>query len=252
MRLTALILILTSALLPAGDSSERAIREMVTDSPWAREASVTIKGDGGALGTALTGSAGSIGGDAIAATAAVPTIIVRWESAAPVCEACAKGGLEKYFFSCYSKIMYLSGLSAKFVELSRAFYILTMSNYPKQPSAGDGDAPQHSAAANAQHWSGWRRGCNTWTLLRRKGKAPLLPAKVLILPAAGPALLPVILFSRRRASPLMTRKSLSNRTGSWCNRQVEIQPACEEDVQRQTGTVILRGGPPSHAACPRK
>src|SRR5437762_3446879 len=158
-------LTLTATVLAAGQhrtagkpwqSPERSIRQMVTDSPWAREANVTIKGDGGALiATAsgpfgqASGESGERGGATAAGIPAVPKIVVRWDSAAPVCEACARGGLERYLFSCYSKLMYLSGLSAKFDELSKGFYILSMSNYPKSPLGRDGDAPQHSGASNA-------------------------------------------------------------------------------------------------------
>src|SRR4051794_15481190 len=134
----------------AGNSaewSERQIRQIVTNSPWAREASVTTRSgmgahDAGPSGTDPGGTANERtdrnperlnGGEGAmnVATPAMPNIIVRWDSAAPVCEACAHGGLERYLFSCYSKLMYLSGLSANFDKLSKAFYLLTMSNYPK-------------------------------------------------------------------------------------------------------------------------
>src|ERR1700688_1948884 len=193
----------------SGQWSEREIRELVTDSPWAKEANVTTKGTDGTLpGTASgpfggvssesgeTGPASRIGGGSATAGAipAAPNIIVCWDSAAPVCEACAQGGLKIYLFSCYSKLMYLSGLSARFDELSKAFYILSMSNYPKPPLGRDGDAPQHSAASNAALERMGQRLQQT-TFIRRKGKAPLRPDKVLVLPA-GHALLPVVFFPR--------------------------------------------------------
>ena len=213
----------------SGQWSEREIREVVTNSPWAREANVTTMGTVGTLvGTASgpfggvvssesgeMGPAGRIGGASATAGGipAAPNIIVRWDSAAPVCEACAQGGLKTYLFSCYSKLMYLSGQSAKFDELSKAFYILSMSNYPKPPSGRDGDAPQHSAASNAALERMGQRIQQT-TFIRRKGKAPISPAKVLVLPA-GHALLPVVFFPGPAASHLRTRKSLSNRMARW-------------------------------------
>jgi hypothetical protein len=196
MRLRNILTVtLTASLLPAADYSERATREMVTDSPWAREANVTIKGNDVMLVGRETGPVGQIGRDAATdAVPAIPRIIIRWESAAPVCEACARGGLERYLFSCYSKLMYLSGLSEKFNELSRTFYILSMSNYPKPPLGRDGDAPQHSPASNAALERMGER-LQQATFIRRKGKAPLRPTKALVLPA-GQALLPVIFFPR--------------------------------------------------------
>jgi hypothetical protein len=221
-RRNLLTLTLTATVLAAGQhrtagkpgqSPERSIRQMVTDSPWAREANVTIKGDGGALIGMASGPFGQNGGESgdRGGIPAVPKIVVRWDSAAPVCEACARGGLERYLFSCYSKLMYLSGLSAKFDELSKAFYILSMSNYPKPPLGRDGDAPQHSAASNAALERMGER-LRQATLIRRKGKAPLRPAKALVLPA-GEALLPVIFFTRKDNITLEDREVLFESEG---------------------------------------
>src|SRR5215472_17269858 len=132
--------------------SASEVRQMVTDSPWAREALVRPANQ-------AMGSAGPtpslIGPDPDQAAAArlageppsaAPRILVRWESALPVYEACARGGMEQPFSSCVSKVLYLSNLGGKFEQLSRNFYILSMSGYPALPAD---NAPQHSEAANA-------------------------------------------------------------------------------------------------------
>jgi hypothetical protein len=66
-----------------------------------------------------------------------------------VAEACAKGGLGTDLFSCIFKLFYLSGLSSKFEDLSKEFYIVSMSNYPKMLAPRLEEAPQHSASATA-------------------------------------------------------------------------------------------------------
>src|SRR6202035_1592681 len=157
-------------------------KRMVTDSPWAREASVHVRGGaipgvetrplGGGLdqpGTAVTGRAG---GDSLTAA---PQILVRWDSAAPVYQACSKGGMERHLFSCASKLLYLSGLGKKFDELREGFYIVGMSNYPK--TLRDEEAPQHSEAANAALERMSRR-IQQATFLKRKGKSPSRPVHV--------------------------------------------------------------------------
>jgi hypothetical protein len=91
--------------------------------------------------------------------------------------------------------LYLSDLGSKFDELSREFYIVSMSNYPNTASAGqDGSAPQHSAAANtALERLGGR--LQQATFLKLAAKAALRPSRVAALPA-GRVLLVVFFFPR--------------------------------------------------------
>ena len=171
--------------------SDTQIRKIVTDSPWAKEAIVSFKGNATLSVKSRGGPAGRLAAEAsdpasgepprpnnaagmgpdifTDSGSAPPPIVVRWESARPVCEACARGGMDRFLFSCTSKILYLSDLERKFDELSQAFYILSMSNYP---NAGHGsDPPQHSAAAAAILERMGRR-IQQSTFLKRTGKSP--------------------------------------------------------------------------------
>jgi hypothetical protein len=224
-------LLVVTALLPAADFwavrepsqwSQQEIKRMVTDSPWAKDAHVTVMGDSGAMvDGAKRNQRGSMDGDppfsgsgarsdmgggrdrldggvAVSGAPVVPHLVVRWESALPVTEACAKGGLEKDLFSCTSKLFYLSGLSSKFEDLSKEFYIVSVSSYPKMlaPRLAQ-EAPQHSAGATAaleqmgQH-------IQQRTVIKRNGKSPFKPARVIVLPA-GRGLLLMMLFHRSEA-----------------------------------------------------
>ena len=220
MRLHAIwaVLLGTGAVLCAADFwltqdaaqwSEKQIRQMATDSPWAREANVSLKGlnlplaSRNAPGRRAPGpleeqpgvSGRPSGGYAEASDRAMPTIVVRWESATPVSEACAKGGMDPYLFSCTSKLLYLSGLAQKFTDLAREFYIVSMSNYPNLAGEGKaGDAPQHSAAANAALES-LAHSLQQTTFLRRGTKTPIQPAHAVALPA-GRVLLIIFFFPR--------------------------------------------------------
>jgi hypothetical protein len=103
--------------------------------------------------------------------------------------------MDRFLFSCTSKILYLSDLERKFEELSQAFYIVSMSNYP---SAGhSSDAPQHSAAA-AAILERMSRRIQQSTFLTRKGKSPIEPSKAVILPT-GRTLLVILFFPRTGA-----------------------------------------------------
>lgn len=180
---------------------------MVTDSPWAREALVRPANQ-------AMGSAGPtpslIGPDPDQAAAArlageppsaAPRILVRWESALPVYEACARGGMEQPFSSCVSKVLYLSNLGGKFEQLSRNFYILSMSGYPALPAD---NAPQHSEAANAA-LERMSRKIQRSTFLKRSGKKALQAERVMTLPA-GNALLVIVLFPRTELLSLADKK----------------------------------------------
>jgi hypothetical protein len=154
------------------------------------------------------GSARLDGVSAINGAPAVQHIVVRWDSAVPVSEACGKGGLEeKELFSCASKLFYLSGLSQKFEELAKEFYIVSVSNYPKRlASRRAEEAPQHSAAANAALEQMGQR-IQQRTVIKRKGKSPFKPAHVMVLPA-GRVLLLIVLFPRSEAVTLDDRQLL--------------------------------------------
>jgi len=204
MRLCA-ILVITLAAALAEDFwairqpdqwSEQEIKRIVTDSPWAREVTAHIKGSDALFDTPLAAGTPS----------PAPRIVVRWDSAVPVREACSKGGMERYLFSCASKLLFLSGLSKKFEELSKEFYIVSMSNYPNTLPAKDRDAPQHSEAANAALERLSERVQHR-TFLKRKGKDPIKPARVVTLPAGQTLLLMV--FFPRAASLTLDDKEVS-------------------------------------------
>ena len=189
------------------------IRKIVTDSPWAKEASVSFRGNGtlsvksrggpdGWLAEASNSASGEparpnntagMGPEIFTdSVSAPPPIVVRWESARPVCEACARGGMDRFLFSCTSKILYLSDLERKFEELSQEFYILSMSNYP---NLGRGsNPPQHSAAAAAILERMSSRIQQT-TFLKCTGKSPIEPSRAVILPT-GRTLLVILFFPR--------------------------------------------------------
>lgn len=205
--------------LEARQWAEPDIKKMVTSSPWAKQASVRVHGEGpisDAYRSPNVGTPPSIGEQGVENRAeerlrtgrsegqrgsSEPWMVVRWDSAAPVREACASGGFERYLFSCYSKLMYLSGQSSKFQELTKTFYILSLSDYPKAalPSR-DREAPQHSSQANAA-LERMGRHLQERTILKRKGNTSLLPAQVVVLPA-GQTLLVIIFFPRSAALAL--------------------------------------------------
>jgi hypothetical protein len=190
------------------EGTQSGVKHLITDSPWAKPVTLRVQGDDwegrdrrlenpGAPETpsasptrAPTGRADP---DSRPNSVARPALIVRWDSAAPVREACAKAGLQPYAFSCYSTIMFASGQADKFDALTRDFYILTVANYPRTvlPRRDQG-APQHSAEANAALERLGDR-LKTKTILKRNGKQDIVPEKVL--PAAQ-SLLEVFFFSR--------------------------------------------------------
>jgi hypothetical protein len=182
--------------------SSQEIRRMVTDSPWAREAQVRLRSE--AIDKFVTIPAARDGVEPAGTPPIVmPEILVRWDSAAPVCEACARGGMDRPLFSCVSKLLYLSSLSDKFITLQEEFYIVTMSNYPAPQGA---NAPQHSEAANAalERLSGRIQQA---TLLKRKGRNPLKPDHVAALPA-GDKLLLMVFFPRTAALSVADKEIL--------------------------------------------
>ncbi len=180
------------------------IKRLITDSPWAKPVNLGMKGEDWAeegnpsrlsnTPTAGTGPS-SMRTEGNPNSAARSQSVVRWDSSSPMRDACAKAGMEPYAFSCYSKIMLVSGQSEKFDALAKEFYILTVSNYPKDAlPRRDQDAPQHSSEANAALERLGQR-LKSKTVLRRKGKESIAPEKVLVLPA-GQSLLVVVFFSR--------------------------------------------------------
>src|SRR5579871_1639143 len=189
-RLSAAVLTIPFLLL--GQWSEPQIRNMVTDSPWAKQAKVSIRGQIDSSFDSRRGAGGAEDPNPVEAGA---PIVVRWDSALPVREACAAGGLERYLFSCYSKLLSLSDQSRKFAELAKSFYIITVADFPgNMAPARARYAPQHSDAANAALTEMGQR-LQRGTALRRKGKDPFRPDRVLVLPA-GRDFLVVAFFSR--------------------------------------------------------
>ena len=186
---------------PARWSGEE-IRRMVTDSPWAREAQVRLRAEGIDNFVTIPPARDSVD-PAGTPPSVMPEILVRWDSAAPVCEACSRGGMDRPLFSCISKLLYLSSLSEKFQKLQEEFYIVTVSNYPAPAGA---NAPQHSEAANAalERLSGRIQQA---TFLKRKGRTPFKPAHVAALPAADRLLL-MIFFPRTEALSVADKEIL--------------------------------------------
>jgi hypothetical protein len=208
--------------------SEIQIRKIVTDSPWAKEAAVSFKGNaklpvasrGGLAGRSAADASDPALGDRASnagarpevftdSSSAPPPVVVRWEAARPVCEACARGGMDRYLFSCTSKILYLSDLERKFDELAQAFYILSMSNYPNPGQRAD--PPQHSSAAAAALERMSSR-IQQSAFLKRAGKTPIEPSKVVILPA-GRALLVILFFPRSEPITLADKEVVFDSEG---------------------------------------
>ncbi|MFL6417080.1 MAG: hypothetical protein ACJ74Y_15565 [Bryobacteraceae bacterium] len=191
------------------------IKRIITDSPWAKPVLLRMNAEdwpprdsrpradsAGGMGAegapARTNPGGGIQntatGEARGSTDRLRSV-VRWDSAAPVREACARAGMESYSFSCYSKIMFVSGQAEKFDTLAKEFYILTVSDYPEDAlPRRDRDLPQHSSAANTAFERLGER-IKAKTLLKRKGKENIAPEKVIVLPA-GQTLLVIAFFPR--------------------------------------------------------
>jgi len=157
-------------LRPSDSWTAAEIKEMVTGSPWARAATVRVP-----EGTAA------------------PEIVVRWDSAAPVREACSVGGMVPHLFTCASKLLYVSGLGQKFEALRQEYYVIGVSNYPK-PARASGDPPEHSDAGDAMLAQMGRRIQHS-TFLKREGKAAVAPDQIVVLPA-GDSLLLIVFFPR--------------------------------------------------------
>src|SRR6185312_8360642 len=189
--------------------SESEFRRMVSDSPWAKDVALTVRGQSDLtfkttdpdLSDAMRGRTSIPANDAArgaarpGASAAVPHVLVRWDSAAPVLEACNLAELDKPVFTCTSKLFYLSNLTEKFDALAKQFYIVSVSNYPAElASTKTDEAPQHSAAGNAALERLGQR-IQESAVIERKNKPPLKPARVLVFPA-GRALLLMALFPR--------------------------------------------------------
>jgi len=173
-----------------GRWSGQEIMRMVTDSPWAREAHVRVRAEGMDAFVTIPTARGRVDSPGTPPIV-TPEILVRWDSAAPVCDACSRGGMDRRLVSCVSKLLYLSRLSDKFEKLQEEFYIVSMSNYPAPDGA---KAPQHSEAAIAALERLSER-IQQATFLKRKGRKPLKPARVAALPAAD-KLLVMVFFPR--------------------------------------------------------
>src|SRR5262245_46030109 len=165
---------------PPGKWSQLEIKQMVTDSPWSKRANVRWST------AAAAGRAQDI------RIPSPPEIMVRWDSAFPILEACANGGMERHLFSCVSKLLYLSGLEEKFDQLKAQYYVVGLSNYPKPPR--EAGVTEHSDAGNAALEKVSRR-IQESAFLRFKHRSAARPAHVISLPA-GQSLLVVFFFPR--------------------------------------------------------
>src|SRR5215469_805398 len=134
--------------------SELEIKQIVTSSPWAKTVNVHLPAD--TLPTSGSGPPGAGGRQDPRATkqddnessGVITHILVRWDSALPISEACSRGSnTEKDLFSCAAKLFSLSVLGKKFEEMRKGFYILSLTNYPI--TLRGKEAIQHSDAGNA-------------------------------------------------------------------------------------------------------
>lgn len=179
--------------------SEREIKQIATNSPWAKTVNVHLPAD-----TLRTSGSGPLGGggrqdpratqqDDGEASGVMSQILVRWDSALPISEACSRGSnTEKDLFSCASKLYSLSVLGTKFEEMRKSFYILSLTNYPITQHGKD--AIQHSDAGNAALERMCRRMEQT-TYLKPKGRPAFRPDHILALPW-DQALLLLVFFPR--------------------------------------------------------
>ena len=191
------------------------IKKMVTDSPWAKEAIVnaTARVSGQAAERPSGAPPGWFGAPDGAETPAIPRILVRWDSAIPVSEACDKGGLEPHLFSCVSKLWSMAGLAGKFAEYQKNFYIVSMSHYPRIRLAAS--TPEHSAAGKAALEQMGQR-LQQSTQIKRSGKAPIRPKQVLVLPA-GPTMRVEVFFSREDPIRLEDKEVVFESAGEMLN-----------------------------------
>jgi hypothetical protein len=208
--------------------SVKEIEKLLTDSPWAQETRVVFNGQGRPAMSLTDRSAMPSGGGSDSGTARGPgeisaapsdspglRIIVRWESAAPVQEACAQGGVDTPFFACASKLLYLSGLGDKYAQLRKHFYIVSMSNFPRQTLLAEGiQPPQHSASANEALEKLGKR-LQKVSVLLRDDKPFIAADHVVVLPVAR-ALLVLIFFPRSTSmSQIDERLSFASRAGAY-------------------------------------
>jgi hypothetical protein len=171
---------------------------VATNSPWAKSVNVRLPGSIiSSVGSAPVGRGGpedtgaSRNDSSLSGT--ISNILVRWDSALPVVEACERSSnTEKDLFSCASKLFSLSTMGKKFSELRRDYYIIGLSNYPIMQRGKE--AIQHSEAASAALEKMCER-MRTTTWLRPKGRGPLQSDHIIALPWDR-ALLLLVFFPR--------------------------------------------------------
>jgi hypothetical protein len=190
--------------------SEKEVKRLLTNSPWAKEVVVQMGGvmpatatsgggrGGGRRGGAMGPMGGGVGGSGVpsadmggasgpgqgemgggmgnsgsASPSSAPTVIVRWETAAPVREAARTAELP---------------YAARMLEWEKQFYVITTSGLP----FGGRQQPDPDRVRQMQERL---RGSAT---LRAKGKPPVGPERVFLANAARGSTM-IFLFPRSAA-----------------------------------------------------
>ncbi len=171
----------------ASQWSEKDVRKMLRDSPWAKEITLNMPGSGmrrggggdiGGVGDISGGGmdsesgGGSMGGGggrrgrgrqmSMEAIPQGPKIVVRWETAAPVREAAGKAGL--------------GTIRPEAVE---KFYVVSITGFPLPGGRGGRGA----AAEGQDPHKEMREALMKETVLKRKDKDPVVPVRVDIIPS---------------------------------------------------------------------
>jgi hypothetical protein len=179
--------------------SGQEIKQIATSSPWAKTVNVHLPAN--TLPSSVSGPPGGGGyqdpratqQDDNEASGVMSHVLVRWDSALPVSEACSRGSnTDKDLFSCASKLFSLSVLGRKFEEMRQDFYILSLTNYPITQRGKD--AIQHSDTGNAALERMCRQMQQT-TYLKPKSRPAFRPDHIVALPW-DQALLLLVFFPR--------------------------------------------------------
>lgn len=196
-------LISGSAILLAGefwqdkqpsDWTDKDIQRLVTKSPWAKEASLSsnpdrmagmgrrggMGGGGGRMGGGMGGPGmGGPRGEGRSGSRSAPQLTVRWDSAAPVREAAAKGQPDAQ--------------AKKVAEWAREFYVVTITGMPMMQGRGRGEGQPESDSDRVAHAEDRLKDV---TVLKLKGSGgSIAPARVEVTGAAGGRVI-ALLFPR--------------------------------------------------------
>jgi hypothetical protein len=176
------------------DWTDKDIQRLVSKSPWAKEASLSsnpdrmagmgrrggMGGGGGRMGGGMGGPGmGGARGEGRSGSRSAPQLTVRWDSAAPLREAAAKGQPDAQ--------------AKKVAEWAREFYVVTITGMPMMQGRGRGEGQPESGSDRVAHVEDRLKDV---TVLKLKGSGgSIAPARVEVTDAAGGRVI-ALLFPR--------------------------------------------------------